>query len=169
MSVTISTLNTRSIRYPDRRRTVLGHLTTKPADIFLLQECGIPYKEMDGLLEEGWTLGSSFWSGSNIAILMTNPYIRPKASCVVESGRILVLDLEIQGSPLRVINVYGPTNVAERVSLYRKLRSLLLVSTPVLVGGISTVHFGTRTAASQGETDPLKSFKPSSMTSPSQM
>ncbi|KAJ7999905.1 hypothetical protein DPEC_G00199260 [Dallia pectoralis] len=81
MSVTISTLNTRSIRYPDRRRTVLGHLTTKPADIFLLQECGIPYKEMDGLLEEGWTLGSSFWSGSNIAradgvgILMTNPYI----------------------------------------------------------------------------------------------
>ncbi|KAJ8015985.1 hypothetical protein DPEC_G00002400 [Dallia pectoralis] len=141
MSVTISTLNTRSIRYPDRGRTVLGHLTTKPADIFLLQDCGIPYKEMDGLLEEGWTLGSSFWSGSNIAradgvgILMTNPYIRPKASRVVESGRILVLDLEIQGSPLRVINVYGPTNVPERVSLYRKLRSLLLVSTPVLVGG----------------------------------
>ncbi|KAJ8001265.1 hypothetical protein DPEC_G00192530 [Dallia pectoralis] len=133
--VTISTLNTRNIRYPDRRRTVLGHLTTKPADIFLLQECGIPYKE------EGWTLGSSFWSGSNIAradgvgILMTNPYIRPKASRVVESTRILVLDLEIQGSPLRVINVYGPTNVRERVSLYRKLRSLLLVSTPVLVGG----------------------------------
>ncbi|KAJ7988604.1 hypothetical protein DPEC_G00325270 [Dallia pectoralis] len=99
--VTISSLNTRSIRYPDRRRTVLGHLTTKPADIFLLQECGIPYKEMDGLL--GWTLGSSLWSGSNIAradgvgILMTNPYIRPKASRVVESGRILVLDLEIQG------------------------------------------------------------------------
>ncbi|KAJ8005476.1 hypothetical protein DPEC_G00147040 [Dallia pectoralis] len=82
---------------------------------------------MDGLLEEGWTLGSSFWSGSNIAradgvgILMTNPYIRPKASRVVESGRILVLDLEIQGSPLRVINVYGPTNVPERVSLFRKL------------------------------------------------
>ncbi|KAJ7994395.1 hypothetical protein DPEC_G00248840 [Dallia pectoralis] len=123
---------------------------------------------MHGLLEEVWTLGSSFWSGSNIAradgvgILMTNPYIRPKASRVVESGRILVLDLEIQGSPLRVINVYGATNVPERVSLYRKLRSLLLVSTPVLVGGISTVHFGTRTAASQGETDPLKSFKPSS-------
>ncbi|KAJ7995658.1 hypothetical protein DPEC_G00246860 [Dallia pectoralis] len=96
---------------------------------------------MDGLLEEGWTLGSSFWSGSNIAradgvgILMTNLYIRPKASRVVESGRILVLDLEIQGSPLRVINVYGPTNVPERVSLYRKLRFLLLVSTPVLVGG----------------------------------
>ncbi|KAJ8004229.1 hypothetical protein DPEC_G00156640 [Dallia pectoralis] len=65
---------------------------------------------MDGLLEEEWTLGSSFWSGSNIAradgvgILMTNLYIRPKASRVVESGRILVLDLEIQGSPLRVIN-----------------------------------------------------------------
>ncbi|KAJ8004272.1 hypothetical protein DPEC_G00157090 [Dallia pectoralis] len=76
---------------------------------------------MDGLLEEEWTLGSTFWSGSNIAradgvgILMTNPYIRPKASRDVESGRILVLDLEIQGSPLRVINVYGPTNVAENV------------------------------------------------------
>ncbi|KAJ8007656.1 hypothetical protein DPEC_G00096430 [Dallia pectoralis] len=38
----ISTLNTRSIRYPDRRRTVLGRLTTKPADIFLLKESGIP-------------------------------------------------------------------------------------------------------------------------------
>ncbi|KAJ8014633.1 hypothetical protein DPEC_G00017660 [Dallia pectoralis] len=151
MSVTISTLNTRSIRYPDRRRTVLGHITTKPAYIFLLQECGIPYKEMDGLMEEEWTLGSSFWSGTNIAredgvgILMTNPYIRPKSSRVVESGRILVLDMEIQGSPLRVVNVYGPTNVAERVSLFRKLRSLLLVSTPVLVGGISTALFGTRT------------------------
>ncbi|KAJ8007657.1 hypothetical protein DPEC_G00096440 [Dallia pectoralis] len=92
-------------------------------------------------MEGEWTLGSSFWSGSNIAredrvgILMTNPYIRPKTSRVLQSGRILVLDLEIQGSPLRVINVYGPTNVAERFSLYRKLRSLLLVSTPVLVGG----------------------------------
>ncbi|KAJ7993924.1 hypothetical protein DPEC_G00259730 [Dallia pectoralis] len=78
---------------------------------------------MDGLLEEEWTLGSSFWYGSNIAradgagILMTNPYIRPKASRIVESGRILVLDLEIQGSPLRVINVYGPTNVPESLPM----------------------------------------------------
>ncbi|KAL1021861.1 hypothetical protein UPYG_G00019010, partial [Umbra pygmaea] len=141
MTITISTLNTRSIRYPDRRRTVLGHITNNPADIYLLQECGIPYKEMDGLLEEEWTLGSSFWSGSNISradgvgILMTNPFFRTKNIRVVESGRILVLDIEIRGSPLRIINVYGPTNVAERVSLYQKLRSLLLVYTPVLVGG----------------------------------
>lgn len=52
----------------------------------------------------------------------------PKSNRLVDSGRILVLDLEIQSSPLMVINVYGPTNVAERESLFKQLQSLLLIS-----------------------------------------
>ena len=43
----------------------------------------------------------------------------------MESGRILVTDLEVGGSPLRVINMYGPTSVAEGVSLFTKLAPLL--------------------------------------------
>ena len=53
----------------------------------------------------------------------------------MESGRILVTILEAGGSPLRVINVYGPTNVAERVSLFTKLTPLLQCTIPVFVGG----------------------------------
>jgi len=125
----------------EKRATVFRHLSTQPADIYLLQECAIPYKEMDALLEGEWTRGDSLWSGSNTAradgvgMLVANPFLRRTSHRVVESGRILVVDLEVRGSPLRVINIYGPTNVAERVSLYAKLRPLLMTPMPVVVGG----------------------------------
>ena len=53
-----------------------------------------------------------------VGTLIKNPFVKITSHNIVESGRILVTDLEAGGSPLRVINVYGPTNVAERVSLF---------------------------------------------------
>ena len=88
-------------------------------------------------------MGDSLWSGSNIAradgvgTLIKNPFVKITSHSIVESGRILVTDLEAGGSPLRVINVYGPTSVAERVSLFTKLAPLLQCTMPVVVGGDS--------------------------------
>ena len=138
MTITITSLNTRSMLRLEKRATVFRHLSTQPADIYLLQECAIPYKEMDALLEGEWTRGDSLWSGSNTAradgvgMLVANPFLRQTSHRVVESGRILAVDLEVRGSPLRVINIYGPTNVAERVSLYAKLRPLLMTPLPMI-------------------------------------
>lgn len=67
--------------------------------------------------------------------LVANPFLRQTSHRIVESGRILAVDLEVRGSPLRVINVYGPSNATERVSLYAKLRPLLMTPMPVVVGG----------------------------------
>ena len=139
--LTITTLNTRSIRQPDKRHTVFSILSHLPSDVVLLQECGIPFRELDGALGEEWRLGDSLWSGSNIAradgvgTLIKNPFVKTTSRDIVESGRILVTDLEVGGSPLRVINVYGPTSVAERVSLFTKLTPLLHCTMPVVVGG----------------------------------
>ena len=95
MTITITSLNTRSMLRLEKRATVFRHLSTQPADIYLLQECAIPYKEMDALLEGEWTRGDSLWSGSNTAradgvgMLVANPFLRQTSHRVVESGRIL--------------------------------------------------------------------------------
>ena len=79
-NLTITTLNTRSIKQPDKRHTVLYILSRLPSDVVLLQECGIPFRELDGALGEEWRLGDSLWSGSNIAradgvgALIKNPF-----------------------------------------------------------------------------------------------
>ena len=102
------------------------------------EKCGIPFRELDGALRGEWKLGDSLWSGSNItradgvSTLIKNPFVQTTSHRIVESGRILVTNLEVGGSPLRVINVYGPTNVAERVT---KLAPLLHCTMPIIVGG----------------------------------
>lgn len=95
----------------------------------------------------------SLWSGSNIAradgvdTLIKNPNVRITKSDIVESGRILVTNLDVVGSPLVVINVYGSTSVAERDSLFFKLRPFLTPKMPVVVRGDFNCALGRRTAA----------------------
>ena len=140
-NLTITTLNTRSIKHQNKRFTVFSILSQLPLDVVLLQECGILFRELDGALRGEWRLGDSLWSSSNIAradgvgTLIKNPFARTTSYSIVESGRILIINLEVGSSPLRIINVYGPTSVAEIVSLFTKLAPLLHCTILVIVGG----------------------------------
>ncbi len=93
MALTISTLNVRSVKSKIRAQSVLAFLKSFKSDVFLLQECGLPfllnYREWEELL----TPRLSIWSGSNfnkndgVAILINNPNILVKGSTVVRDGR----------------------------------------------------------------------------------
>lgn len=98
MTLHISTLNVRSVRSGVRAQTVLSFLKSFKSDVFLLQECALPflknYREW-----EKWPQGTSIWSGSNenradgVAILINNPLVQVKGS----TGTFSTADLHGEG------------------------------------------------------------------------
>lgn len=84
MMLTLSTLNVRSVRSQLRAKTVLSFLQTQKSDIFLLQECALPFEKNYRRWEEQWGQLPSVCSGSNynradgIAILIKKPNILVK-------------------------------------------------------------------------------------------
>ena len=65
MTLTIKTINVRSVRAKTRAQSILSLLSTLSADIFLLQECSLPFLKEYTRWEQMWTPGPSIWSGSN--------------------------------------------------------------------------------------------------------
>lgn len=90
--LTLSTLNVRSVRSQLRAKTILSFVQTLNSDIFLLQECALPFEKNYRRWEEQWGQLPSVWSGSNynraegVAILIKNPHLLVKGSTVVKNG-----------------------------------------------------------------------------------
>lgn len=91
MVLTFSTLNVRSVKSRVRAQTILSFLSNFKSDVFLLQECALPFLNHYRAWEDKWP-HKSIWSGSNlnkndgVAILIKNPSILVKASTVVTDG-----------------------------------------------------------------------------------
>ena len=83
---------TLSIKQMVKCSTVFSIISQTPSDVVLLQECGFPFRELEGALREEWRLGDSLWSGSNIAradgvgTLIKNPFVKITSHNIVESG-----------------------------------------------------------------------------------
>ena len=92
MALTISTINVRSVRAPIRAESVLSFLKGIKSDVFLLQECALPFLKNYREWEQRWAAGPSLWSGSHynradgVAILINNPNILVKGNTVVKEG-----------------------------------------------------------------------------------
>uniref|UniRef100_A0A3P9BM82 Endonuclease/exonuclease/phosphatase domain-containing protein n=1 Tax=Maylandia zebra TaxID=106582 RepID=A0A3P9BM82_9CICH len=54
---------------------------------------------------------------------------------VVVDGRALCIDVEKNGSKLRIINVYGHTELKERTALFQILQPFLCNRRPIIMGG----------------------------------
>lgn len=100
MTISISTLNVRSVRSQTRAQTVLNFLSTQPSDVFLLQECALPFLKNDKKWEDKWQQGPSIWSGSNqnkadgVSVLIKKtPQILVKGSTVLRDGLGLLVNL----------------------------------------------------------------------------
>ncbi len=113
MALTISTINVRSVRSTIRAQSILSLLKTFKSDVFLLQECSLPFLTRYKKMEELWSPGPSIWSGSNfnkndgVAVLINNPNILVKGSTVVRQGRALLVNLTFLDKDFNVLNVYG--------------------------------------------------------------
>lgn len=140
-SLTVVTLNTRGLNDPVKCQTVFDQLHGGIGDIFLLQECSIPYKDNYGLYEKRWTHGESIWSGTNknrsagVAILL-----RGQSFCIqrvqrVIDGRILCVDIDFNGAKFRIINIYCPSELQERLETLQVLQPLIFCGWEVIIGG----------------------------------
>ncbi|XP_052449669.1 uncharacterized protein LOC128011379 [Carassius gibelio] len=100
MALTISTINVRSVRSTIRAQSILSFLKSFKSDLFLLQECSLPFLTRYTKMEELWSAGASIWSGSNfnkndgVAVLINNPNILVKGSTVVSPPRWFLGKLE---------------------------------------------------------------------------
>ncbi len=141
MALTISTLNVRSVKSKVRAQSILAFLKSFKSDMFLLQECGLPFLLNYREWEELWTPRLSIWSGSNfnkndgVAILINNPNILVKGSTVVRDGQALLANLTFLGKDFNILNVYGFTEKNERYELLEDLQPHMLGRAPLVVAG----------------------------------
>ncbi|XP_077060974.1 uncharacterized protein LOC143713527 [Siphateles boraxobius] len=141
MALTISTINVRSVKSNIRAQSVLSFLKSFKSDVFLLQECGLPFLTNYRKWEEIWTPGLSIWSGSNfnkndgVAILVKNPHVLVKGSTVVRDGRAILANLTFLGKDFNILNVYGFTGKNNRYELLEDLQPHMLGRAPLVVAG----------------------------------
>ena len=141
VTLSVATLNVRSIKTAMRAQQVMGFLETVKADIICLQECGLPFRSSYGEWERRWPHGPSVWSGSDnnradgVAVLTHNSLVRVVGHTVVEPGRVLVVSLSFGGVAFRVVNVYAPALKQDRFQLLHGLSPHLLGRVPLLLVG----------------------------------
>ena len=92
MTLTISTINVRSVKSRVRAQSVLSFLKTIKSDVFLLQECGLPFQPQYRKWEDMWPhpsilSGPNFNKNDGVAILINNSRVLLKGSTVVRDGR----------------------------------------------------------------------------------
>jgi len=141
MTLTLSTLNVRSVRSQLRAKTILSFLQNQNCDILLLQECALPFMENYRKWEEQWPHSTSIWSGSNhnradgVAVLIKNPQLMVKGSTVVRDGRALLIHLSLLGYDFNILNIYGFIDKNDRNDLLEDVQSHLLGRAPIILAG----------------------------------
>lgn len=140
MTLTFSTINVRSVKSRVRAQSVLPFLSSFKSDVFLLQECSLPFLKHYRQWEEMWPK-MSIWSGSNqnkndgVAILIKNPQALVKGSTVVRDSRALLAHLAFMGQDFNLLNIYGFNDKNDRYDLLEDLQSHMLGRAPLVVGG----------------------------------
>lgn len=140
MTLTITTINVRSIKSPMRAQSILSFLSSTKSDLLLIQECGIPFLKMYTQWQDMWP-HPSIWSGSNenkndgVAILIKKKQILVKGSTVVREGRALLANLTFMGKDFNLLNIYGFNDKHERHDLLEELQPHMLRRAPLIVGG----------------------------------
>lgn len=111
------------------------------SDVFLLQECTLPFLKSYRDWEQQWTAGPSLWSGSHysqsngVAILIKTPNILVKGSTVMRDGRALSAKLTFLGIDFNILNVYGFNDKNDGYDLLEELQPHMLGREPLVVGG----------------------------------
>lgn len=139
--LSVASLNTRGLNDPIKCLSAFNFLYSENNDISLLQECNIPYKDNYKDFEKRWPYGQSVWSGDNnnrstgVAILFKGQNFNIQRVQRVIDGRVLCVDLSYYNIHLRVINVYCPVELQERLKLLNVLQPLLVCNREVILGG----------------------------------
>uniref|UniRef100_A0A3B5QT67 Endonuclease/exonuclease/phosphatase domain-containing protein n=1 Tax=Xiphophorus maculatus TaxID=8083 RepID=A0A3B5QT67_XIPMA len=70
-----------------------------------------------------------------VFLLLNNRTINIEKIEIIMDGRVLLIDMEKNGCKIRIINVYGSTDMQERVLLLQTLQYYICNGRHVIIGG----------------------------------
>ncbi|KAG8546178.1 hypothetical protein GDO81_019635 [Engystomops pustulosus] len=139
-SLRVASSNVNSVKVRRTRHAVYDHLRYLDADVIFLQETHLTTLGHLREAEREWRSGPSYWSlavepYAGVAILFNTTDVTVHRLMEVAMGRCLVLEVTIHGRRLRLINIYGPQTVTERIQLLIEVKQYLFTSIPVVMAG----------------------------------
>lgn len=139
--LSVTSINTRGLVDLVKCSSVFSFLHSEGHDIALLQECNIPYKSNYRPFQDRWKCGHSIWSGDNknkssgVVILFRGWHFEIQQVQDVVNGRLLYVDVKLNGIAFRIINVYCPPDLQERKEILKEIASILICGREVIMGG----------------------------------
>ena len=139
LNVKIATLNCRGLNDDIKRNLLFQKFRQSDITIFCLQETKLnPDKEFQYMNE--WDKGPSFFNSvkggkCGTAILFNTKNIIVKKSIMDEIGRVISLDICIDGKVLHLINTYFPNDNSEQYKFIYDMQPYFHSSYPILWAG----------------------------------
>lgn len=139
--LSVLSINTRGLVDLTKCASVFSLLYSEGHDITLLLECNIPYKPNYKAFQDRWKYGCSFGSGDNknrssgVVILFRGWHFEIQQTQEVVNGRLLYVDVQLNGVALRIVNVYCPPDLQERKEILKEIVPILMCGQEVIMGG----------------------------------
>ena len=128
MALNLATLNVRGLRDPGKCTRLLGELKTLGVDVAAVQEthftCGADCRVM----ESDFNVFSAYGSRTSVGVsLLVRRSLDADVDVVFagDGGRLVVADVAVKSFKFRLVAVYAPNIVVERVSFLRRLAPFL--------------------------------------------
>lgn len=123
MSLTVTSINVRSIGSSTRRAAVMHDLQSFRADIICLQECTIRRYPS----EQEWPCREAVWSpayssrNEGVGVLIKNRAVKMVSYTTIVPGRCLQVMLQFLGTKIRLFNIYASADNKERVEFLEEI------------------------------------------------
>ena len=128
MALNLATLNVRGLRDPGKCTRLLGELKTLGVDVAAVQEthftCGADCR----VLESDFNIFSAYGSRTSVGVsLLVGRSLDADVDVVFagDGGGLVVADVAVKSFKFRLVAVYAPNIVVERVSFFRRLAPFL--------------------------------------------
>ena len=126
MALNLATLNVRGLRDPGKCTRLLGELKTLGVDVAAVQEthftCGADCR----VLESDFNVFSANGSRTSVGVsLLVGRSLDADVVFAGDGGRLVVADVAVKSFKFRLVAVYAPNIVVERVSFFRRLAPFL--------------------------------------------
>ena len=150
-ALALVSVNVGGLRSAAKLRRVLLWARASPYHVIMLQEVGLgaqPLASLKGAPGDG---GSAAWAGAAfcspgtahsrgcLTLVKPHPAVShldaPGAPAVAHGGRLLRVDCEVGGRPVSLVNVYAPTEPADRAAFVDTVRGALPPGRLLLLGG----------------------------------
>lgn len=140
MSLKIGTLNINGLRGRQSQEELVSITESYPFDVLFLQETHVDNNNLAKFIESRlnmtcfWSFGTNKIAGTSICISKSLNIDCQKFDVDLD-GRIVCLDMILDGSPFRLINIYAPNESKNRIAFFHSLTKYLVCNRYIIFGG----------------------------------